>query len=225
MSVPKTKPPISRPVRPHRSPITFLINSAIKMGLGAGTGKIVTEAYKYMKDRNFEPFRPGSHDRDKDYYDEPITKYDHRKTDAPMTTQTGITKYDMTRRGPEGEVLHRPPMTGDRTATSYDMRGDMRTKGYYRDEITGEIIAYSGPQARGNPEVLNVAPKEEISRDSGEGVINDPDDYQFYENPEAIDHDVNTTRNVSDELQRHDVNFIEEYETKDFEDKPTTIPW
>ena len=220
MSVPKTKPPISRPVRPHRSPITFLINSAIKLGLGAAGIEAVKRAHNYMQDRDYKPFVAGE-----DYKTKEMTKYDHRGIDSPMTTQTGITKYDMTRRGPEGEVLHRPPMTGDRTATSYDMRGDMRTKGYYRDEITGEIIAYSGPQARGNPEVLNVAPKEEISRDSGEGVINDPDDYQFYENPEAIDHDVNTTRNVSDELQRHDVNFIEEYETKDFEDKPTTIPW
>mgnify|MGYP003115247714 CR=1 FL=1 len=221
----KTQPPVSYPRKPH-NPIMFLINAAVKMGLGA---KAVKGAYEYMADRDWQPFRPGDHNVDKDYYDKPMTRYDHRGTDYPMTTQTGQTIYDArkTEYMPDaGErVVHTPPMQGERKMKSYDMRDDIRTTGYYRDEDTGEIIAYPGPQAKGKPSVLGVSPEEEVSRSSGEGVINNPDEYQFFENPEAIDHNINTVRDVSDELQRHDVNFIEEYEMKDFEDKPTTIPW
>ena len=95
MAQPKEKPPISNkpPIKP--GPFTFLIEAGLKFGLGAGAVNIAKKAYEYMEDRGFEPFRPGTYDRDSDYYDEPVTKYDHRNTDSPMTAQTGQTIYDM----------------------------------------------------------------------------------------------------------------------------------
>ena len=156
--------------------------------------KLTSDLYNRMKDRDFEPIRPGAGEtlynwkgeRLGDYYDEPMAKYDHRKpTDAPMTTITGQTRYDMTNRGPEGEVLHKEPMTGNRTMTKYNMT--------------------STPSVNSLNTTTDVAPSNNLPKVNLEEV-------NYYENPSREFESELATRDVINELKHTDINTIEDFE-------------
>ncbi len=187
-------PKVPGPGKQKDNPISLLLNlvkTGMEMGLGAGAVNIAKNAYEYMEDRGFQPFRPGDDSVDKDYYDKPMTKYDHRKTDAPMTTTTGQTIYDMANRGPEGEILHKAPVTGNRTMTRYNMT----------------------PDPKETPDILKVSPEDAIKNDSMIGTRNNPDEFQFYEGEQIQTESDSNAQSVMQELKATDINTIEDFES------------
>tara|TARA_R100000152_G_C6776201_1_gene205152 strand:+ start:1684 stop:2277 length:594 start_codon:yes stop_codon:yes gene_type:complete len=108
--------PGPRPGMPDRktSPISWLIESIVKLGGTAAASKVVDTVYNFYENRDFNPIKAG-----KDYQTKGTTMYP--KSDAPMSGITGQTTYDMAERGVENEVINKPPMTGDRKMTKYKM--------------------------------------------------------------------------------------------------------
>ena len=221
-------------------PFHTLIETAIKMGLGAEAAKYV---YGYMKSRGFEPIQAGV-----DYetegqttyvpaprysYDEMGNRIDYKdstwprskenkniipernviysRSDAPMPTQTGMEHYDMTERGPEGEILHKLPMTGEGEMTSYNYRtDDPSTLGYVN--IGGQIYR-RGEEPKGSPAISNMR----TETDTAPGVSyqkNDPENVDIINNDDLRYESDDANRRLFEELGFEDINKIEDFETR-----------
>lgn len=134
------------------------------------------------------------------------------KSDLPNNPGMSNRFYDMTNRGIEGEVINTPPMTGDRTMPTYDMRTDNPGFGYVN--VDGEVYA-QGTQPRGKPGVLNVAPKETTSQGSLNYESKPLDmEVDVFENPEIKEESMSSLKRIFGELSKHDLNTIEDMETK-----------
>ena len=149
-------------------------------------------------------------------YEDP-TKYDHRYTDAPMTGITGQSIYDATDRGPEGEILHKEPMTGDREMTSYNYKTDSpSTQGYVT--VDGKVYK-KGTEPKGSPAISSMRTETDTAPDPSYQK-NNPERINIINNDDVKYETDAANKRLFEELGFEDINKIEDFETRG--EKPRT---
>lgn len=196
--------------------VMWLIKNLAKVGGVELASKGVEAVTNFFKERDYNPIQAGE-----DYETEGMTDYTktnepnrnpiYSKSDAPMPTITGQEIYDVRNKGVEGETINKPPITGDRTATSYDHRTDSpSTQGYVN--IDGQIYK-KGTEPKGSPAVASMHTETSTAPDVSYKK-NDPERVDIINNDDIKYESDEANKNLFKELGFEDINKIEDFETR-----------